>query len=72
MEIKEAIQNRFKDLCYKTIIRTNVRIKDATNTHESVIELDPQSNGALDYTDLAREIIKQEQYIGGVLNGEIL
>lgn len=71
-EIKEAIQNRFKDLCYKTIIRTNVRIKDATNTHESVIELDPQSNGAIDYTDLAKEIIRQEQYIGGVYNGEIL
>ena len=68
-EIKEAIQNRFKELCYKTIIRTNVRIKDATNTHKSVIDLDPTSNGAIDYTDLAKEIINQERYIGGVING---
>ena len=68
-EITEAIQNNFKSLCYKTIIRTNVKIKDATNVHKSVIDLDPTSNGAIDYTDLAKEIIKQEQIIGGVYNG---
>lgn len=68
-EIKEAIQNNFKSLCYKTIIRTNVKIKDATNVHKSVIDLDNTSNGAIDYTDLAKEIINQEQIIGGVYNG---
>lgn len=68
-EIKEAIQNNFKSLCYKTIIRTNVKIKDATNVHKSVIDLDPTSNGAIDYTDLAKEIIKQEEILGGVYNG---
>lgn len=68
-EIKDAIQNRFKDLCYKTIIRTNVKIKDATNIHKSVIDFDPTSNGAIDYMDLAKEIIKQEEIIGGVYNG---
>ena len=68
-EITEAIQNNFKSLCYKTIIRTNVKIKDATNVHKSVIDLDPTSNGAIDYTDLAKEIIRQEQIIGGVYNG---
>lgn len=68
-EIKEAIQNNFKSLCYKTIIRTNVKIKDATNVHKSVIDLDPTSNGAIDYTELAKEIINQEQNIGGVYNG---
>lgn len=68
-EIKEAIQNNFKSLCYKTIIRTNVKIKDATNVHKSVIDLDNTSNGAIDYTDLAKEIINQEQILGGVYNG---
>jgi len=68
-EIKDAIQNNFKSLCYKSIIRTNVRIKDATNRHKSVIDLDPTSNGALDYTELAKEIINQEQVIGGAING---
>lgn len=68
-EITEAIQNNFKELCYKTIIRTNIKIKDATNGHTNVIELDPTSNGAIDYTDLAKEIINQEQIIGGANNG---
>ena len=68
-EIAEAIQNNFKSLCYKTIIRTNVKIKDATNVHKSVIDLDPQSNGAMDYMSLAKEIVNQEQTIGGVYNG---
>ncbi len=71
-EIKEAIQDNFKALCYKTIIRTNVRIKDATNNHKSVIDLDPQSNGAIDYLELAKEIIRQESILGGVENGEII
>lgn len=68
-EIKEAIQKNFNYLCYKSIIRTNVRIKDATNNHKSVIDLDPTSNGALDYMSLAKEIILQEQVLGGVCNG---
>ena len=68
-EIKEAIQNNFDSLCYKTIIRTNVKVKDATNVHKSVIDLDPTSNGAIDYMCLAREIINQEQKIGGAYNG---
>lgn len=67
-EIAEAIKNNFKSLCYKTIIRTNVKIKDATNIHKSVIDLDPQSNGAMDYMSLAKEIVNQEQLIGGVIN----
>lgn len=68
-EIKDAIQNNFKSLCYKTMIRTNVKIKDATNNHKSVIDYDPTSNGALDYIELAKEIINQEQVLGGVKNG---
>ena len=68
-EIKDAIQNNFKNVCYKTRIRTNVKIKDATNVHKSVIDLDPTSNGAIDYFNLAREIINQEQIIGGANNG---
>ena len=68
-EIKEAIQNNFESLCYKTIIRTNVKVKDATNVHKSVIDLDPTSNGAIDYMSLAREIVNQEQRLGGAYNG---
>jgi chromosome partitioning protein len=71
-EIAEAIKNNFKSLCYETIIRTNVKIKDATNVHKSVIDLDPTSNGAMDYVSLAREIINQEKIIGGANNGEII
>jgi chromosome partitioning protein len=64
-EIKEAIQNYFKSLCYNTIIRISVKVKDATNKHTNVIDYDPTSNGAIDYMALAKEIINQEQKIGG-------
>ena len=64
-EIAEIIRNNFNGACFKTMIRTNVKIKDATNNHKSVIEYDPQSNGALDYMQLADEIIKQEAIILG-------
>lgn len=64
-EIAEIIRSNFKGVCFNTMIRTNVKIKDATNNHKSVIEYDPTSNGALDYMQLAEEIIKQEAIIGG-------
>ena len=72
-EIAEAIKENFKDLNYNTIIRTNVKIKDATNNHTNVIEYDPTSNGAIDYLALAEEIIGQEEeeieeLLGGVNN----
>lgn len=65
-EIAEAIKNNFKGICFNTIVRTNVKIKDATNNHKSVIDYDPQCNGAIDYILLAKEIINQEQYLGGI------
>jgi chromosome partitioning protein len=68
-EITEAIKTNFKGVCYNTIIRTNVKIKDATNNHKSVIDYDPTSNGAMDYMNLTKEIINQEQMIGGAING---
>ena len=68
-EIAEAIKQNFKGLNYNTIIRTNVKIKDATNNHTNVINYDPTCNGALDYLSLADEIIRQESILGGVNNG---
>lgn len=62
-EIKDSIKENFKGVCYNTIIRTNVKIKDATNLHKSVIELDPECNGAKDYIELAKEIINQEELL---------
>lgn len=64
-EIKEAIQQNFNSICYKTIIRVNVKIKDATNNHKSVLDLDPTCYGALDYINLTKEIIEQEKFLGG-------
>ena len=68
-EIVETIKTQFKDLCYKTIIRTSVKVDEAKGYHKSIIDYDINGNASQDYTDLAREIINQEQNIGGVING---
>jgi len=68
-EIVDTIKTQFKDLCYKSIIRTSVKVDEAKGYHKSIIDYDINGNASQDYTDLAREIINQEQNLGGVING---
>lgn len=51
----------FKDQLLNTIIRMNVTLKKAASKGVSVIEFDNKSNGAIDHTNLAREILKSDE-----------
>jgi len=51
------INNYFKDNIFKTVIRVNVALKEATARGIPVIKFDKSSNGAADYMSLAEEII---------------
>ena len=56
-EILEDLKNFFKDKVTKPI-RINTRISECNSFHKTIFEYDPKSRGAIDYKDLAEEIIK--------------
>ncbi|MEW6680034.1 MAG: AAA family ATPase, partial [bacterium] len=52
------IQDYFKDLCFKTIIRKNIRLEEAHSAGKSIFEYDPKSSGAEDYNNFIEEVLK--------------
>jgi len=59
-EALESMKRRFKKLCFKTVIRENVKLSEAPSFEQPITKYAPSSNGAEDYRALAKEVIKQE------------
>lgn len=59
-EICDEVRKQFGDLCFKTIINTNVKLKEAMSQGVSIHEYDKNSKGYEDYSSLAKEIIKNK------------
>jgi len=58
-EVLKEIEKNFKERVFKTVIRENVKIAEAPSFAKSVLTYAPFSHGAEDYTNLAREFIKE-------------
>ena len=54
-EIESRLSSKLGDIVYKSRIRKNIRIAEAPLKHKSIVDYDPQSNGAKDYQTLAEE-----------------
>jgi len=52
----ERMQEKFGDKLYSTPIRTNIKIREAASRGKTVFEVDPLSNGAKDYWQMALEV----------------
>jgi len=61
-EVREAIEERFGDLVFKTVIRTDAKISEAVGQRKPVGLYEPRSRGAEDFRALAREFLLR---IGG-------
>lgn len=57
--VEEALRANFGELVYETKIRKNISIAEAPLAVQSIQEYAPESNGAKDYTELAKEIAKK-------------
>lgn len=53
------LKSAFGDLVYKTIVRENVTLKDASKAGKAIFDYAPKSNGALDYDALADEFLSR-------------
>ena len=59
-QVYEEVKRHFGDLVFNTVIARNVRLSEAPSHGMSVLEYDPSSKGAQNYTALAKELIKRQ------------
>jgi chromosome partitioning protein len=55
-EVVEEVRTYFKDKVFAAVIRNNVRVAEAPGHGKTILEYDPASAGAKDYSALAREV----------------
>jgi chromosome partitioning protein len=58
-EVLNALKQRFNTLLFETVVRVNVRLKEAPSYRQSIYEYDPVCPGAKDHLALANELIKK-------------
>ena len=58
-QVVDEVKKHFQDMVFKTIIQRNVRLSEAPSFGESIIAYDATSKGAVNYINLANEILKQ-------------
>lgn len=55
--VDEALRDRYGDIVFRTRIRENVKISESPRSCKDVVAYAPDSNGAYDYIQLAKEMI---------------
>jgi len=58
-QVVEEVRTHFQDLVFETIIQRNTRLSEAPSYGVSVIMHDANCKGAINYLNLAREIIRK-------------
>ncbi|MCF6222374.1 MAG: AAA family ATPase [Flavobacteriaceae bacterium] len=57
-QVVAEVKKHFHNMVFKTIIQRNIRLGEAPSFGESIIAYDATSKGAINYINLANEIIK--------------
>ena len=60
-QVVEEVKKHFQDMVFDTIIQRNVRLSEAPSYGESIIAYDATSRGAVNYINLANEILKKNK-----------
>src|ERR1700759_1735468 len=62
-QVVEEVRNHFEDMVFDTIIQRNTRLSEAPSFGMSVIMHDATCKGAINYLNLAREIVRKNGLI---------
>ena len=57
----EELKKHFRELVFDTVIQRNIRLSEAPSHGIPVLMYDPNSKGALNHMQLAKELIKREK-----------
>jgi chromosome partitioning protein len=63
-QVVDEVRKHFSTMVFETIIRRNIRLSEAPSYGESIIDYDATSKGAVNYLNLAQEIIKKNSKDG--------
>ena len=57
-QVVEEVRTHFQNMVFETLINRNTRLSEAPSFGETIIMHDAASTGAINYLNLAREIIR--------------
>jgi len=63
-QVVDEVQKHFSTMVFDTIIRRNTRLGEAPSYGESIIAYDATSKGAVNYLNLANELLKKNKEYG--------
>ncbi len=63
-QVVEEVKRHFGDMVFRTIIQRNVRLSEAPSFGESILAYDADSRGAVNYLNLAAELIEKNEKQG--------
>jgi chromosome partitioning protein len=58
-QVVEEVKTHFQEMVFDTIIQRNVRLSEAPSFGETIIMHDASSKGAINYLNLAKEILQK-------------
>ena len=56
VQVATEVRRHYPDLTFRTMIPRNVRLGEAPSFGQTIMEYDPQSQGAQAYSSLAQEV----------------
>ena len=59
-QVAEEVRKHFGDMVFKTVIQRNVKLSEATSYGQPALVYDPDSRGAQNHIELAKELINKE------------
>jgi chromosome partitioning protein len=63
-EVFQNIKNNFNESMFRTVIHSNVKLKEAVSFGKSIVEYEKKARGFIDYMALAKEVTAQEKMLG--------
>lgn len=60
-QIVEEVRKHFEDMVFNTIIQRNVKLGEAPSFGKSILKYDANSKGAVNYLNLARELLQKNE-----------
>jgi chromosome partitioning protein len=61
VEVVEEVRKHFKDIVFDTIIHRNARLSEAPSHGETIVVHDAASRGAINYMNLAKEVLEKNK-----------
>lgn len=60
-QVVEEVKTHFQQMVFNTIIQRNTKLGEAPSFGETIIMYDAESKGAVNYLNLAREILQKNE-----------